>query len=77
LQGTRGTLDVWINVNNDSEEDIVVYALRGEGVMPAPFDLSEFCDLKEGGTGIAFAIYSLDGKQRIQESEIIDYSGFI
>lgn len=74
-KGTCTALDIWINVNNESDEDIVVYALRGEGVMPAPFDLSEFCDTKEAGTGIAFAIYSLDGKQRIRETQIIDYYG--
>jgi len=69
------TMDIQLKVSNDSNDDILVYGLTGEGIMRAPFDLSRFCDLSYTGTGIAFGIYSLDGKQLRYRSYIIDYYG--
>lgn len=69
------TIDIQLKVSNDSNDDILVYGLPGEGIMRAPFDLSTSCNLKDTGCAIAFGIYSLDGKQLRYRSYIIDYYG--
>jgi hypothetical protein len=56
---------------NNSDENFLMYGMRG---MPASSttNLDMFCDLKNVGTGNAFALYDSKGNQLIPELEIFD-----
>jgi len=69
------TLSIHVNINNESNDDILVYGIDGEGIMRVSFELSRFCEAKDTGTGIAYGICSSEGKPLKYRIEILDYYG--
>lgn len=68
-------IDIHVSVKSDSNDDILVYGIDGDGIMRVSFELSNFCEAKDTGTGIAYGVYSSDGKQLKYRIEILDYYG--
>jgi len=73
--GTCDTLTVSFTLRNESKDDILIYGLKRGGPYPTFIELPELCDVKNIGTGIAFALYHLDGTRERPEFRIFDRKG--
>lgn len=68
---SKKSLSVPFTFCHNSKEEIIVYGLSAYP-KPVPFDLVELCEIKDTGSGIAFAVYRPDGKRENYQITIAD-----